>query len=129
VNEVLKNLPAQGDDDEEFQSTWTLALAVACRETGNSSEAERWRLKAHDALAKGNEDSAQAAALLERATAPTLAEARTLTLPPQLKSVWLAALIQQHPEARASLSPLARSLNVDRTFPYHLVQRITATPQ
>lgn len=127
LSEALKAMPAKSKDDEEYQSNWALALAVACREAGQPAEAAQWLRTAHDVLAQGNDDSVQAAALLHRATAPTLVEAQQLTIEPQLKAVLLAAIVQQHPEARASLSPLARSLNVERTFPYHLVQRVTDT--
>ena len=67
-----------------------------------------------------------AARALASFKAPSLTEAQTLMVPPQLKAVLLAAIIQQHPEVRAQLSPLARKLNVERMFPYHLIQRVTA---
>jgi tetratricopeptide (TPR) repeat protein len=124
--DALKSLPAPEPDDEDYRSVRALALAVAFREAGNTAEAEHWLKQACQNLAKGNEDNSMAATMLDRATAPTLAEAQALKLRPQLKAVWLAAIILQRPAARADLAPLARKLNVDRAFPYHLIERVTA---
>ena len=111
---------------EEDQITVTLALAIACRLAGDAIGAEHWQAQASQLLANGDEDSIQAAALLERNTPPTHAEARDLALMPQLKAELLADLALKHPQARNDLAPLARQLNVQRTFPFHLVQRATA---
>ena len=39
-----------------------------------------------------------------------------------------ASLALTHPEARDRLNALARKLNVERSFPYHLIKRVTASP-
>ncbi len=125
--EALKSRSAQGPSDDDSQAVWALAVSVAFRQSGNTTEADQWLQKAHRALAGGNSDMAQAAALLVRAKAPSLAEAQMLSLPPQMKAILLTAIIVQHPEARAELSPLARKLNVDQVFPHHLIARVTAS--
>jgi Tfp pilus assembly protein PilF len=127
VGEAAKILPAEMDDENKI--VFDFALAVACRQNGDEAEAARWQSKAVELLQQGNGDSAYAAALLARGTAPTRAEAENFTFAPSLKAVMLAALSQQYPQARAELAGLARKLNVEPTFPYHLIRRATATPQ
>jgi hypothetical protein len=51
-----------------------------------------------------------------------------LILPAKPKAIVLAALALKHPTRRAELGAAARRFNVDRTYPYHLIQRITAEP-
>ncbi|MCX6896121.1 MAG: hypothetical protein NTZ16_11605 [Verrucomicrobia bacterium] len=105
-----------------------LALTVAFLQAGDKAAAEKWQRQAHHLLAAGNMDSVQAAMFLNSRTMPTLAEAQALMLPLKTKAVLLAAMIKLHPEARAEFAPLVHNLNVvERTFPFHLVRRITTT--
>jgi Flp pilus assembly protein TadD len=124
--DVVKALLPE-EDDEDYRPVLALGLSVAFRQAGDTAAADRWLEQARKRLAAGNEDSAAAATFLGRAAAPPLAEAQSIVLPPQQKAVYLAALIVKHPEARADLAPLARRLNVELSFPHHLVQRATTT--
>jgi len=40
----------------------------------------------------------------------------------------LTALAQKHSARRAELGAAARRFNVERYYPYHLIQRVTAQP-
>jgi tetratricopeptide (TPR) repeat protein len=123
VDAAVKLLPPNmdSDDSENFQ----LAIAVAYRQSGNSAAAEQWQQRFVESLQNGNGSSVQAAGLLTRSTPPTRKEVEDVAIPPQLKATLLAALCQQHPQARAELAGLARELNVERVFPFYLVRNVT----
>jgi len=127
VAEAAKGFASRQDDEEEgYRSLVALTLALAFSETGDKTEAARWLKQAQSSLENGSQEEVMAAQALGSFKAPTLADAQTLMVPPQLKAALLAAIILQHPEARAELATLARKLNVERVFPYHLIQRVTA---
>jgi tetratricopeptide (TPR) repeat protein len=106
-----------------------LALAVANRQSGNAAEAQRWTEKARQTMQKNSENYANVVKLLDDPATPTLKQAEDLSLPPDLKAVLVAELALQHPDARAALAPLALRLNVERNFPFHLVQRTMSQKQ
>ena len=124
VDEAVKNLPAEMNAEEKqfFMS----AIAVAYRQSGNEAAARQWQSRAIEGLQAGNEDFNQAAALLLRSTLPTRSEWENVAIPPQLKTVMLAGLCQQSPQARTELAGFARELNVERMFPFYLVRRVIA---
>jgi tetratricopeptide (TPR) repeat protein len=126
VAEALQAMPTAENDPEEkpFQ---LLSVALAWGLAGNAAEAQTWQDRALRALDEGDDDYARAAALLRRATdvPPTDLDGVVITI--SSKAVLLAFLAQQHPNQRAALAAAARRLNVERTFPYHLIQRATAS--
>jgi len=125
LDEAVKLLPTETESDEK--PVLLLALSVAYRRAGNPTAANDWQMRAADALQNGNQDSALAAELLNKSALPTRTEVENVPISPQLKAVILAALAQRYPEGRAELAGLARKLNVERTFPFHLVQRVTTS--
>ena len=125
VTNALKFLPRQPDDDVE-KPLLDLAISLAFRRAGDAAQADHWAEQARLLLADGNEDEAAAAGLLARNPATlTMTDLKNFVLPPQLKAAVLAHLAQQNSPARAELAALARRLNVERTFPYHVIQRST----
>jgi hypothetical protein len=126
VAEAAKGLTSgQESDEDNYGSLLPLAFYLAYSQAGDRTEAARWLKHAQTSLEHGSQEEVIAAQALSNFKPPTLVEAKTLIMPPQLKAALLAAIIQQHPEVRAELAPLARTLNVERVFPYHLIQRIT----
>ena len=71
--------------------------------------------------------SIAAANILKRSTPPTLAEAQSMVIQPQVKAVMFAMLSQEYPQARAELASVANSANAERAFPYQLVRRIASS--
>ena len=124
VDEAVKKLPPEMSSEEK--EIFAFALAAAYRQNDNETAAAQWQSRGIELLQNGTGDAVQAANLLRRGTAPTRAEAESLALPPQIKAVLLASLAQQFPQARADLAGLARDLNVQRLFPFHLVRRVAA---
>jgi len=116
---------SSGSDDED-QVVLMVAMAVACRQAGQPAEAEKWQGQMVAELQKGNEDFVAAARLFRPGAAPDPAAVQEVNLPPRMKAVLIALLSQQYPEHRSELATLARRLNVERNFPFHLVRRVTA---
>lgn len=127
LDEALKLAPTENDADEK---PWhELALSIACGSAGKNDLATDWRNRSLKAMAESNEDVLHAAGFLSRPEPPSDADIDSMLLPPRAKSMLLAALAQKYPQAAARLLPLARKFNVDRSFPYHLLNRITAPNQ
>ena len=80
-------------------------------------------------MADSNEDVIHAARFLSRAEPPSDADIDSMVLPPPAKSMLLVALAQKYPQAASRILPLARKFNIERSFPYHLLNRITAQTQ
>jgi hypothetical protein len=108
-----------------LDSTDLLMVMAAWRHAGQSEEADRWQERALDALEKGGDDGARAAALLRRGTPPTSAELGEIVLSIDAKAVLLAALAQKHPAERPALVAAARRLNVSLESPYHFIRQVT----
>jgi tetratricopeptide (TPR) repeat protein len=125
VAEAVQAMPTIDNeaDEKPFQ---LLSVALAWGLAGNAAEAQTWQDRALRALDEGDDDYVRAAALLRRPTDLTPAELDGVVITISSKAVLLAFLAQQHPNQRASLAAAARRLNVERVFPYHLIQRATA---
>jgi tetratricopeptide (TPR) repeat protein len=104
-----------------------LSVELAWRLAGKNEEAEKWRAAAADSLRSGSAHGLRAANLLDGKTAPTQAAVDDVQMPAQYKAILLAELAVTHPDQREMLGSLARRLNVDRTFPYHLINRALAS--
>ena len=105
-----------------------LIIAVAFEAGGKATDAAEWRTRAIKGLADGNSDYVRSAELLQRGTEPAATELDDLILPANLKAIVLTALAQKHSARRAELGAAARRFNVERYYPYHLIQRVTAQP-
>ena len=109
------------------RSSWTeLSLAIAWGLAGNDAEAARCRAWAAKEYATGTADQQRAAAALTKTEPPSQEELDQITLQALPKALLLAALAQAHPSRRTEFAAAARRLNVNRDFPYHLLQRATA---
>lgn len=105
---------------------FALSVALAWRLAGQEAEARDWQERAAAALAAGDADHQRAAALLRAADPPQDGEVADLALVPDVKALLVACLARQHPARYAALAAVARTLNVERDFPYHLVARAVA---
>jgi thioredoxin-like negative regulator of GroEL len=121
--EAAKVLPLSTATDPLLWLGGSLAFQLA----GKTNGARQWREPAIKVFRTGSEDSMRAADLLEGKLAPTPEVVDELILPAPLKALVLANLASTHPEQRDALSAAARRLNVERAFPYHLVQRAIAS--
>jgi len=122
--EAAKTLPA--DLNWEERGIFWIALAVASRDRGDAQAAAEWKSQAIRHLEQKGGSSFETARLLRQINPPTRDQLDALVLPPEVKAVLLAMLSQEYPPARTELAGFARQLNVSRTFPYHLVHRVTA---
>jgi len=124
LDEATKLFPL---DDKSISNPYHfLNTAMAYRQAGNVEEANRWLARAEELFAAGDTDMARAAAVLSKIDAPTQAELDAIALRPDGKAALLAALAQLHPESRATYAMQARAMNVDRSFPHYLIDRVTA---
>jgi hypothetical protein len=121
VNSRSGEIARQNDPFEAL--TISLAWTVA----GQPTEARDWRETAARVLERGDDDYVRAAALLRGTAGPTREQIELVVLPADAKAMLLAVLAHQFPEQRAELFAASRRLNVERGFPFHLVQRATAT--
>jgi tetratricopeptide (TPR) repeat protein len=101
-----------------------LAMSLAWRVAGNSAEAEKCQDRA-SALFRSSGDREHVADLLSGAIEPTAQVVNALALAVPPKALLLATLSFSNPVHRSELAAAARRLNVERVFPYRLVQRAT----
>jgi hypothetical protein len=104
-----------------------LAVSLAWQMAGKTNEAQQWQAPLLKTLHSGGADSLRTAALLEGRAAPTPSVLDDIIFPAPLKAALIANLAMTHPDRRDKLNAAARQLNVERSFPYHLVQRATAS--
>jgi len=119
-------LPNEAEPEDPFHA---LTIALAYKAAGRAPEADEWRERALKGFEQGNGDYLRTAYLLRREAEPSQAELDDLILPPKPKAIFLAALAQKYPGKRAELAAAARRFNIDRDYPYHLIQRVTAEPR
>jgi Flp pilus assembly protein TadD len=100
-----------------------LALSVAASLGGDTAAANAARLRAIAALEGKGADNRRAAAMLGAAEPPTREQLDAVVVLPSEKALLCAALAQRFPARRAELGALAKKLNVERTFPFHLIRR------
>ena len=123
VKEALNVRPAEVATQEDPFGSLTISLAWAV--SGKPEEARDWRERAARGLENGDEDYLRAAALLRGSTGPTRQQLDLVVLPANAKAIWLAVLAHQFPDQRNELLAASRRLNVERNFPFQLVQRAT----
>lgn len=127
IAEALKARSGSPKAATAIDSFDALIVALAWTLQGNAPQAAQW----HERALKGQEDLpvewARAVELLRRSSPPAQSELDELVLAANAKALLLATLAFRHPAQRAELSAAARRFNIGRAFPYHLVQRATAT--
>jgi hypothetical protein len=126
VLEALQTRSALGRNLEFDSGILELILSLSWNLGGRAQEAGECENRAVTALASGDADYQRAAELLRAKTPPTDDAIDAVALPPDSKSVLLACLARKHPARQTELIERARRLNVDPSFPYHLVRRATA---
>jgi tetratricopeptide (TPR) repeat protein len=104
-----------------------LGASLAWNLAGKTGESNPWQAALLDVLHSGGADSHRAAALLEGKTAPVQWALDDTVFQARFKAGLLALLAQTHPSMRERLNTAARQLNVERVFPYHLVERATGS--
>ena len=117
---VLDRLPP---DDQS--ASRLLAVSVAGAARGDAARARDYRARAVDALRKQGIPGAAPATLLSQAAAPTTAQIDAPDIELNLKRLLLVALAQEHPERAAEYKRQAAALNVVRTFPFQLVDKVS----
>jgi tetratricopeptide (TPR) repeat protein len=124
IADAVKIDPVKETDEEELPFHF-LTVELAWTLAGNAEEANRWQDRAVAALEAGDDDFARAATLLRGNAAPAGSELDSVIVPSNSKAILLAMLAQKFPAKRGELAAMARKMNVDRSFPYHLIQRAT----
>jgi tetratricopeptide (TPR) repeat protein len=100
-----------------------LSFSLASRLAGDISRSNESFDLALKELRAGLADFEAAADLLASEHAPTEAQIIDLPLPAQSKALVAALLRFRYPDQRARFSQLVRTLNLERVYPYHLIQR------
>ena len=109
-----------GDD----KPAYLLAVSLAASLQGNTALAEDYRQRAQQAFAQVKGDGASAAALMATTPPPTPEDFASYNLSLETKRLLLVAASLQAP-GQAADARLGGALNVPRTFPYHLLHRVT----
>jgi hypothetical protein len=123
MEEAAKSLEKQREGPpNHFQC---MAMAVGWHLAGNTAEFNRWKELAAQSLEKQSFDRIKCAEYLRSSTPPELVQLEELMLDVQEKALFVTLLACQHPSKKAEFNALARALAVDRTFPYHLIQKAT----
>ncbi|MDB6064613.1 MAG: cellulose synthase subunit BcsC [Pedosphaera sp.] len=106
-----------------------LAVSLAWRLNDKLTEAEQWKAAFLQSLREQGGRNARLAARLTEKTDPTPADLEESVLSVPFRATLLTEVAMTHPKLRDALTKTARQINVDRAFPYYLVQRaIVAIP-
>jgi tetratricopeptide (TPR) repeat protein len=125
----VEDIPPGGGLEGAPQEAWTaLELALAYQLRGDEMRYAEWIGKACAKLDDGAADSRRAAALLQSTDAPTREALDNVTLDARNKAVLAAVLAAKFPEQGDELAALARTLNITRVPPFHLVARAAGPP-
>ncbi len=108
--------------EENGDSTMQLLAYCMAKTMGDDERSQAFHTRAHELLEASTESSQIAAGILA-ATAPPpgIAEIHELQMLPGDKLVLAAALGLMHPKQSEIYFQLARQLNYDHVFPYHLI--------
>jgi tetratricopeptide (TPR) repeat protein len=115
---------AEEDDPYHF-----LSFSLACHAAGDVSKAKEWMDQGIKRLKEGSVDTIAAAKLLTADSPPSDLELASLSTGAREKAILAATLQYLHPAQAKRFGQLARQLNVERVYPYHLIQRITSSAQ
>ncbi len=126
----VEEIPPDGGLEGVPQEAWTmLELALAYQLAGDGMRCAEWTEKACTRLETEDPDARRAAALLRSTNAPTQGALDDVSTDARNKALLAAALAVKFPAQRDELAALARTLNVTRLPPYHLVARAVDQPQ
>jgi tetratricopeptide (TPR) repeat protein len=125
LQDAADALKARGADKADAFEI--LALSAAWKQTGNDEKASTTRTQAVEALLTDRPGCEIAAKWLKDGRPVPLEDVLDLSIPPERKKTLLVALAQITPENSAAFLAAARRLNVSRSFPFHLINRLTDT--
>ncbi len=119
LDEATKLFPLQEVTNPEI----LIAVSLAYRLNHQAAEAAAWHAAFVRALRQQGGRNIALAALLDADKLPSVTELEQLRLSLPGRAALLMDLALTHPELRDQLTQTARLINLDRTFPYFLVQR------
>ena len=121
--EKIRELGEMGKEDPFH----FLVMNLAWRYAGDEQHAAPWMQRAIKELeASGDGDLEHAAALLRRTDPPSAQELDDVIIPPEGKALLMAALALNHSSQAATYSALAKKFNIERRYPYHLIDRVAS---
>lgn len=101
-----------------------LAYATAWKLAGNNDRFEACSKRAFEMLKVRRPELALLADLLADTEAPSLSEVTDIPTVPKLKAIALAYLVAKFPSQASEYTPMIRKLNIDRSYPYHLIAKV-----
>jgi tetratricopeptide (TPR) repeat protein len=123
ITEALRIHPL---NDPKMKDPWHfLAVSLAWLAASDRDQANAWFRRGVQLLQAGSADEVRAAELLRKDASLSKEKLDAVVLDTKAKAILLAAAGILHPEQRQELFAAARQCNVDRGYPYQLVQRIT----
>jgi hypothetical protein len=122
VAEAVALFPIDGSPAED--PFHFLTVSLAWQGAGDATQAAQWRRRAVDLASQGDAEYRLAAQLLERGQPVPLNEVLNLSLNPKYKAILMLALAQQFPQQSRDFTAFIKKLNVERSFPFHLINRL-----
>lgn len=122
-DDAAKIMPLKEIKDSEMLIAVSLALRVA----NKTAEAEEWKAAFIQSLRGKGKDSEHLADCLKGQAEIKLTDLDEVPLNLPYRAALLTEVALTHPQLHDPLIKNARQINVERTFPYHLVQRAIAS--
>lgn len=107
--------------DNGFDSSSFLLLYLA---QDNPDSASKYLTQAIEKYKTGDKDDRLLADYLSGTKSFVLDEVKSMVLHPEVKRIVMAALGKLNPNYKKELNSLAKILNYDKAFPYHLINKI-----
>lgn len=107
--------------DNGFDGSYFLLLYLA---QDNPDSASKYLTQAIDAYRTGDKDDRLLADYFSGTKSFILDEVKSMVLHPEVKQIVMAALGKLNPNYKKELNSLAKILNYDKAFPYHLINKV-----
>lgn len=107
--------------DNGFDGSYFLLLYLA---QDNPDSASKYLTQAIDAYRTGDKDDRLLADYFSGTKSFVLDEVKSMVLHPEVKQIVMAALGKLNPNYKKELNSLAKILNYDKAFPYHLINKV-----
>ncbi|MBA4150674.1 MAG: tetratricopeptide repeat protein [Verrucomicrobia bacterium] len=115
------------DDTGSADPFHFLAYATAWKLAGNEEKFQTCSKRAFEMLKSTRPDFALIADLLADNEAPDLSEVIDVPVQPKLKAIILVYLAAKFPANKSEYADMARKLNVERSYPFHLIAKVAGT--
>ncbi|NLL04395.1 MAG: hypothetical protein GX270_01085 [Clostridiaceae bacterium] len=112
---------AQIATDNGFDGSYFLLLYLA---QDNPDSATKYLNQAIEIFRTGDRDERLIADYLSGTKSFVLDEVKSIVLHPEIKRIVMAALGKLHPNYKEELNILAKKLNYNKAFPYHLINEV-----